>query len=450
MPKIKSITIEKNEDVYDISVPETVNFFANDILVHNCVEIGMYPVYVDEDNVQHSGWQGCNLTEINGGRCVTENEFYKACRAGAILGTLQAGYTDFKYLGEHTKKIFEQEALLGVSITGWMNNPDVLLSDKTQKHGAEIVKKINAQVANLIGINQAARTTCVKPSGNASVLLQTASGIHAEHSPKYIRHIQMNKESEVAQLIAETNPYMIEESVNSANGTDYVIAFPIVSPEGSLYKDELLGKNLLEKVKQVQQNWVEYGTNEDLCTHPKLRHNVSNTITVLPHQWSEIEDYVYENRHSFAGISFLSNTGDMDYAQAPFTKVLDEEEIIAEYGAAALFASGLIVDTLSAGFRDLWEATAIAKTGQELHGELSDLRKDWLRRFEKFAITHFDGDTTKAEYCLKSVAILYKWTKIQKNMVDIDFVAQLQSKRFTEIDTMGAVACQGGQCEISF
>ena len=106
-------------------------------------------------------------------------------------------------------------------------------------------------VAELIGINQAARTTCVKPSGNASVLLQTASGIHSEHSPRYLRHVQLNKESEVSQLIAETNPYMVEESVWSAGKTDYVVALPVISPEGSLYREELYGTKLLEKVSSV-------------------------------------------------------------------------------------------------------------------------------------------------------------------------------------------------------
>ena len=129
-----------------------------------------------------SGWQGCNLTEINGGKCNTEEDFYKACRAASILGTLQAGYTDFKFLTDTSKMIFDREALLGVSITGWMNNPGILFDEKVLEKGARIVKDVNKEVSKIIGINPAARTTCVKPSGNASVLLQTASGIHAEHS----------------------------------------------------------------------------------------------------------------------------------------------------------------------------------------------------------------------------------------------------------------------------
>ena len=416
-----------------------------DFTTNPCVEIGMYP-QIDGQ----SGWQGCNLTEINGGKCTTKEEFFKACRAGAILGTLQAGYTEFKYLDANTKKIFEREALLGVSVTGWMNNPDVLFDADVQREGAEIVKRVNKEVAALTGINPAARTTCVKPSGNASVLLQTASGIHAEHSPRYIRHIQLNKDTEVAQLIAESNPYMVEESVWSANGTDYCIGFPIVAPAGSLYREETYGTALLEKVSMVQNNWVEAGTNVELCAQPTIRHNVSNTVTVQPYMWSEVEDYVYDNRHSFAGISFLAGMGDKDFAQAPMTEVLDEDQIVAKYGKAALFASGLIVDTRKSGFRDLWDATMQAQMPEEYRGEVSDLNKEWIRRYNKFANNYFDGSLKETEYCLKDVFLLHKWVKIQQNIKPIDFVSQLNQKEFTDIDTMGAIACQGGACEITF
>ncbi len=416
-----------------------------DFTTNPCVEIGMYPQIDGE-----SGWQGCNLTEINGGKCTTSAEFYKACRAGAIMGTLQAGYTNFKYLSETSKKIFEREALLGVSVTGWMNNPDILLDPEVQKAGAEIVKQVNKEVAALIDINPAARTTCVKPSGNASVLLQTASGIHAEHAPRYIRHIQLNKETEVAQLIAKENPYMVEESVWSNNNTDYCIGFPVVSPEGSLYRENLYGTELLEKVSGVQSNWVESGTNPSLCAVETIRHNVSNTVTVMPHMWNQVEDYVYDNRHNFAGISFLAGSGDKDFAQAPMTEVLTEKEIVDKYGRAALFASGLIVDTRKQGFRDLWEATMIAQTPPEHQGEVSDIRAEWIRRFQKFADNYFMNDLKQAEYCLKDVFLLHKWEKVQQNIQSVDFSSELDEKRFTEIDTMGAIACQGGACEITF
>lgn len=418
---------------------------SRDHTTNPCVEIGMFPQFEGL-----SGWQGCNLTEINGMKCVTKEEFMKACKVAAILGTLQAGYTNFRFLSETTKKIFEREALLGCSVTGWMNNPSVLLDAEIQKEGARYIKAVNEKVAGLLGINPAARTTCVKPSGNASVLLQTASGIHAEHSPRYLRFVQLNKETEVVQLIKKENPYMVEESVWSQNQTDYSVAFPVISKEGSIYKDELLGRNLLEKVALVQRNWVEEGTNTERCVDPTVRHNVSNTVTVQPDQWGDVEEYLYENRYSFAGVSFLSASGDKDFFQAPFTEVLTEEQIVQKYGRAALFASGLIVDT-NKGFDNLWTATFVAQDeDQQSGGESSDLQADWIRRFKKFANSYFSGDMKKAEYCLKDVYLLHRWTKIQQNYKDIDFVSQLETKKFTDIDTMGAIACAGGVCEITF
>jgi ribonucleoside-diphosphate reductase alpha chain len=408
-----------------------------------CVEIGKYPVFIDENGEKHSGWQGCNLTEINGAKANSVEEFMRACRGAAILGTLQAGYTNFKFIGDISKKIFDREALLGVSITGWMNNPQILLQPEILQKGATLVREVNRHVAKIIGINPAARTTCVKPAGNASVLLKTASGVHGEQAPLYIRNMQMNKDSEVAQLIKAVNPYMVEESVWSQNKTDYVISFPVIAPKTSIWKTDLYGVNLLEKVKLIQQNWVEYGTDESLCVDPTVRHNVSNTIDVLPTQWDEVEEYLFENRHSFAGVSLLASSGDKDFAQAPFTAIETEEEITRKYGRGAMFASGLIVDGVKI-FDNLWSAIMIANFGDnEGNQEKADIRADWIRRFDKYAKTYFNGDRKRAEYCLKAVYLLHKWAKIQENYKSVDFATQLESKKFTDIDTTAAAACAG-------
>jgi len=171
--KIKRISIEENEDVYDITVEKNHNFFANGILVHNCVEIGMWPMCQNDDGSLSSGIQFCNLTEINGKKAHDEESFIEACKAAAILGTIQAGYTTFPYLGEVTEKITRREALLGVSITGMMDNPEVLFSEQIQRRGAREVKKWNKITAQLLNINPAARTTCIKPSGSACVGINT-------------------------------------------------------------------------------------------------------------------------------------------------------------------------------------------------------------------------------------------------------------------------------------
>jgi len=420
-------------------------FFVDDkdITTNPCVEIGMYPQIEGK-----SGWQGCNLTEINGGMCDNEDTFYKACRAGAIIGTLQAGYTDFKFLSDTTKSIFDREALLGVSITGWMNNPKILFDEKILEKGAEIVRQTNKEVAILLGINSAARTTCVKPSGNASVLLMTASGIHADHAPMYIRNIQLNKETEVAKLIKRINPNMVEESVWSAGKTDYVVSFPVVAKEGSIFKDDLIGIKHLDLIKKAQEHWVNAGTNIELCAHPGIRHNVSNTVIV--DNWNEIEEYVYNNRNYFAGISFLPMTGDKDYNQAPNTQVLTSKEIVEKYGAGAIMASGLIVEALKS-FDNLWLACMTANGwGEDISGDNHEntMKKDWIRRFKKFSQNYFDNDLKKTEYCFKDVYLLHKWEKIQQTVTDIKWEDELKEVKYIDVDTIGSAACVGGGCEL--
>ena len=433
------------ESVKQFGEPGFVFVESKEHTTNPCVEIGMYPQINKK-----SGWQGCNLTEINGGKCNTEEDFYKACRAASILGTLQAGYTDFKFLTDTSKLIFDREALLGVSITGWMNNPDILFNEKILEKGAQIVKDVNREVARIIGINPAARTTCVKPSGNASVLLQTASGIHAEHSPMYIRNVQMNKESEITQAIMKTNPYMVEESVWSAGGTDVVVSFPILPNKGSMYKDDLLGVKHLELVKKAQKHWVEAGTNEELCADRGVRHNVSNTIIV--DDWDEVEKYVFENRHSFAGISFLPMTGDKDYNQAPNTAVITAKDMVKKYGNAAVFASGMVVDALKC-FNNLWDACSTAKGfGEDISLESSEnaMKRDWIRRFDKFADNYLKSDKALAEHCLKDAYLLHKWNKIQSTLKTVDWKEDIKERKYTDVDTLGAAACAGGACEIDF
>lgn len=432
------------EDVYDISVPETDNFYANDILVHNCVEIFMWP----KTKKGVSGWQGCNLVEINGAHCNTPEKLMAAARAASTIATLQAGYTNFKYLPAATKEIFEGEALIGVSITGWMNNPQVLFDKDTITAAAKIVVDTNKKIAKLININQAARTTTSKPSGNSSVILMTASGIGAEHAPRYLRHIQMNKEQEVGNLIKNTNPAMVENSCWSEN--DYVIAFPIIPPASSKFRKDLYGIKQLEFVKLAQQTWIETGTVEKLCRHPKLRHNISNTITV--DNWDEVSRFVFDNKNYFAGISFLGMTGDKNYVQAPFTEVLSEQELIYKYGVASVFASGLIVDGLAAFNNDLWFATDMLKKDEDKREIISNVAigNDWIRRAIKFADTYFNSDIDKMIYCLKDVHILHKWHKIINEYVHIEWNRDLAEKEYVDVDTLSGESCAGGTCDINF
>ena len=420
-----------------------------DFAFNPCVEIGMYPQ--TEKGV--SGFQFCNLTEINGGKCTTREEFMDACVAAAILGTLQAGYTKFNYVSDATREITEREALIGVSITGWMDNPDILFDEKLMVEGASLVKAINRQVAELIGIRPAARTTCAKPSGNASVILGTKSGIHGGHSPMFFRHVQMSEDDVIAQRILATNPKMVERSVWNPNGKDVVVAFPFVSNLKSIYRKDLMGVKQLDYVKKAQQYWVEHGTNVELCRHPKLRHNISNTISV--DNWDEIEDYLFENKGWFAGVSLLPASGDKIYPQAPFTEVLDADEILELYGEASMFASGLIVDGMHAFNDNLWEACRVAleyQAGAQATAPLpSDvLQRDWVRRFYAFAHNFFEGNVSTSTHCLKDCYNLHKWVSIMRTLEEVDFVSDIDTEVLIEVDSMGAQACAGGVCEVQF
>lgn len=411
------------------------------------VEIGMLPVTEDG----RSGFQFCNLTEINGAMCTSPEKFFEACESAAILGTIQAGYTNFQYVSDATREITQREALIGVSVTGWLNNPHVLFDTQTMRKGAEIVKETNARVAAMLGINRAARTTCVKPSGNASVLLGTASGIHAEHSPMYFRHVQMTMRDEVAQVLAEQFPKMIERRADSSDEESIVACFPITAPAHSVFRKEAMGVAQLEYVRLAQQNWIEAGTVPELCRDKRLRHNVSNTITV--DNWDEVEEYLFANRQWFAGVSLLPTYGDKAFAQAPFTEVRTAQDILETYGDASLFASGLIVDGMHAFDNNLWRACATAQgVGEKLTEESRDLlKRDWVRRFNKFAVNFFGGDTGRAADCLKDCHNLHKWNGIQRQMREIDISALLHTqKQATDINELGAQACAGGACEITF
>lgn len=441
--------------VFDKLIESTKNFgepgfvFADSIEVvfNPCVEIGMLPRTEDG----RSGWQGCNLCEINGGKVITKELFLRACKAAAIIGTLQAAYTDFRYVGPESKEIFDREALLGVSITGFMSNPKIVLDPEILREGAKIVKEVNKIVAEYIGIRQAARTTCVKPSGNASVVLETTSGIHGDHAPNYFRIMQISKQEEIATFIAEKYPDLIEESVWSSTNNDYALFVPVKAKKDAIFKRDLLGVKQLEYVKLVQQTWVEEGTNEELCMAPYLRHNVSNTVTV--DNWDEVSDYIWENQKWFAGISLLPHVGDKVYNQAPFTEVLDANGIIEKYGNSSLFVAGLITDGMHLFDDNLWKACeTILNETQVLEGTRQQvlLKKDWIKRAKKFAKRNFES-LEELIYCMKDVHLAHKWSKavrVVKNM-DIEQVLVNIEPDYVDADTMGAAACSSGGCEVT-
>ena len=426
---------------------------AEDEIFNPCFEIG-FNFYDKITNKNESVFQFCNLCEINASACVdrkgtfSETKFYELCRTAAIVGTLQAGYTSFPYLGKQTEDIVKGEALLGVSITGWMTRPE-LFNETILLKGSDIVKKTNSEVAKVIGINEAARTTTTKPSGNASVVLMTASGIHPEHSKKYFRIMQLNKDSETAKYLEKNMPSIIEESKWSSTNSDYVVYSPCENADGTIYKNDMQGIKHLKLIELVQNSWVSGGKREDLCYNPLTTHNVSNTVII--DDIEEITNYIFDHQKNFAAVSFISLNGDKDYKQAPFTSILDTQELVDQYGDGVMFMAGLIVDGLHYFDDDLWLAVDyVLDPEKKLTGDRDQslLKQDWIRRVKKYAKSHFKGDLQKTIYCMKDVHLWHKWKVINREFKLINYSEILTKPQFEDINKYGAISCSGGACEI--
>ena len=432
---------ELMKSVKEFGEPGFVWSDSTELLVNPCVEIGMWPVC---EKTKESGWQACNLSTINCSKIKTEQDFFDACRAATIIGTLQAGFSEFEYLGDASERIISREALLGVSMTGIMEQHEICLDPSAQKRGATIVKKTNKKIAEIIGVNQAARTTCIKPEGTSSCILGTSSGIHPHHAKRYIRRVQANKMEPIYNYFSSVNPRACEESVWSNNDSDDVVAFCVEVADGSKTKNKVDAIQLLEYVKSTQQSWVITGTNPDLCTQPWLNHNVSNTINVKPEEWEEVEKYIYKNRKYFCGISLLPISGDKDYPQAPFTTVYLPSEQVAHYGDASLFVSGLIEVALTLWEDNLWAACdSLMGVGEKIKG---NGKKAWKDRCIKFAGKYFDGDLKKLTYCMKDVYNWKEWVDMNREYKDVDFTQVIEETN--NVNPVQEIACAGGKCDI--
>lgn len=280
-----------------------------------------------------TGWSFCNLTEQNAAKFESKDDFVEVAKAAAFLGTLQASYTSFPYLGWVSEAIARRDALLGVGMTGMMDSPEISLDPETQRRAAAAAVAENQRVAAIIGIRPAARVTCVKPSGTTSLELGcVGSGIHPHHSRRYIRRVIADDLEVPFQHFRSINPHMCQRMPNGK----WVIEFPVEAPAGAMVKSSLRAIEFLEKVKSTQQNWVIPGTVNNTIS-PGLTHNVSNTVIVDPEDWDAVADYLYENRQFFTGVSLLARTGDKDFAFAPYEAVLTAQDeakwnsLIADY-----------------------------------------------------------------------------------------------------------------------
>ena len=258
--------------------------------------------------------QFCNLTEVNVSDIESQEDLNQRVKAASFISTLQAGYTDFHYLRDVWKRTTEKEALIGVSLTG-IGSGRILKFDT--KAAAKIVKEENIRVSSLIGINKSARTTTVKPSGTASLVLGTSSGIHAWHNPYYIRRIRVGKNESIFTYLSIYHPELLEDDFFRPHDTS-IICIPQKAPEGSILRTESPFQ-LLERVKFIYQNWIKPGHRSGANTH-----NVSATISLRTNEWDAVGEWMWENREYYNGLAVLPYDSG-SYKQPPFSDCTKEE-----------------------------------------------------------------------------------------------------------------------------
>lgn len=344
-----------------------------------CGEIGMDPRLLPEDHqpdtsadpdttlqfdwrayaavgrVQHAvncygsrtGFQFCNLVEVNVAGCGDADQFVEACEAAARIGTLQAGYTKFPYLGPVTERVVRREALLGVGLTGVVDRPGVGLDPETLRRGSAEVYVENRRVAKAIGINPGARLTTVKPSGTASLELGcVGSGVHPHHAQRYFRRINASPTETPAVLFAKTNPHMVERKPDG----DWAIVFPVKAPDGAVTLDDVSAIGQMDNVFTLYENWVAPGTArccrgavypatgeviplqegaplERDTTVPDLTHNVSCTVSVGDDEWEEVIEYAWVNQNRITAMTFFSRFNDKAFPHAPREAVRTEDDL---------------------------------------------------------------------------------------------------------------------------
>jgi len=281
-----------------------------------CCEIALRP------------YQFCNLCEVNVSDVSCQEDLNNRVTAAAFFGTLQAGFTDFHYLRPIWSKTTQKDALLGIGMTG-IGSGEIL--KYSLEAAAHVAKLTNSIISEQIGINEAARVTCIKPSGTTSLVLGTASGIHAWHNDYYLRTMRFGKNEDIAAYLMVNHPELVEDDVLRPHDT-VCVRIPVKAPEGSIFRTET-AIDTLERVKKFSLEWIKAGHNTGDNTH-----NVSATISIdkdrkymievfsdsYQDEWEVVGEWMWENRDVYNGLSVLPFFGGT-YKQAPFEDITKEE-----------------------------------------------------------------------------------------------------------------------------
>ncbi len=293
-----------------------------------CCEIGLRP------------FQFCNLCEVNVSDIESQEDLNNRVAVAAFFGTLQAGFSDFHYLRPIWAKTTQKDALLGIGMTG-IGSGEILKYDL--EIAANTAKVMNSMITGITGISEAARLTCIKPSGTTSLVLGTASGIHAWHAPYYLRTMRFNKNEDIAAYLMVNHPELCEDDVLRPKDT-VCVRIPVKAPEGSIYRTET-ALDTLERVKRFSIEWIKEGHLNGANTHnvsatvsiDKNRKydavlNSDNTVTFTPtdrdiivnDEWEVVGEWMWTNREVYNGLSVLPYFGG-SYLQAPFSDITEIE-----------------------------------------------------------------------------------------------------------------------------
>ena len=285
-----------------------------------CVEVVMNPVINGK-----TGFAFCNLVEINGSLIKDVDTFFRICDLASFVATIQALYTDFKFLGEITKEIAERDRAIGVSITCLMDND--MLQGKILEEGASVVVNTNKYWAKKLNINPSKRCTVVKPSGNAtSIIRGYCSGVHPVHDSIYLRRLETSDISPDWLALKDT-------PLATKVGDRYLISYPINYKGNGILKVGYHPVEHLKYIGMVKHFWINKGTNTEV-DGTNIPNNVSCTVEVDTNEWDEIAALLYANSHLYTGVSLLPRYN--EYPYLPFTRLSDTKTIkeyldISEY-----------------------------------------------------------------------------------------------------------------------
>jgi ribonucleoside-diphosphate reductase alpha chain len=337
---------------------ETVENYTLDL-----IEFSKRQEWQEKGYTFESGWQLCNLSSINVAKLTSEKDFEDCVFAATTLGTLQSAYTDMGFLGDVSRQIVERENLLGVSLSGVMDTPHLALNPQTLQKMAKYAVSVNEETARMIGVRPSSRVTLEKPEGTTSLVFESSAGLHTRHGHRYIRRVSCDKNDPLLRFYEAYNPHAVQEASYPKGAK--IVAFAEEAPQGALTRHDLTAVEFMEKSKIVFENWILFGNRPNRLESGT--HNVSMTVSVRPSEWQDVQNYLWENRATFCGVSFLEMGGDYVYENPPFQEVYAPNETSTDAERSAWdFWNALRTKTVYVDYDSFYEGEDITDMAGEV------------------------------------------------------------------------------------